>query len=70
MEETAYYQQAIRIATQELNALIDGLIDGGMTDVYAWPDHGDFPGGIDFELLHPECKLVMHGGDGASGYRR
>ena len=21
-------------------------------------------GGIDFELLHPECKLVMHAGDG------
>ncbi|MCW4014277.1 MAG: M55 family metallopeptidase [Candidatus Bathyarchaeota archaeon] len=64
MEEGAYYQQAIRVATQELNALIDGLIDGGATEVYAWPGHGDFPGGIDFELIHPECKLVMHAGDG------
>lgn len=64
MENGAYYQQAIRVATQELNALVDGLIDGGASEVYAWPGHGDFPGGIDFELIHPECKLVMHAGDG------
>jgi D-amino peptidase len=64
MEEGAHYQQAIRVATQELNALIDGLIDGGATEIYAWPGHGDFPGGLDFELIHPECKLVMHAGDG------
>ena len=64
MENGAYYQQAIRVATQELNALIDGLIEGGATEIYAWPGHGDFPGGIDFELIHAECKLVMHAGDG------
>ena len=64
MEEGAYYQQAIRTATLELNALVEGLMEGGATEVYAWPGHGDFPGGIDFELLHPECKLVMHAGDG------
>jgi D-amino peptidase len=64
IEDGAYYQQAIRLATGELNALIDGLLEGGATEVYAWPGHGDFPGGIDFELLHPECKLVMHAGDG------
>jgi len=64
MEDGAYYQQAIRVATLELNALIDGLIEGGASEVYAWPGHGDFPGGIDFELVHPECKLVMHVGDG------
>ena len=63
MEKGAYYQQAIRVATLELNALVDGLIDGGATEVYAWPGHGAFPGGIDFELIHPECKLVMHAGD-------
>jgi D-amino peptidase len=64
MEEGEYYQQAIRLATNELNALIDGLIEGGATEIYAWPGHGDFPGGIDYELIHPECKLVMHAGDG------
>ncbi|MFP3951610.1 MAG: M55 family metallopeptidase [Candidatus Bathyarchaeia archaeon] len=64
MEDGPYYQQAIRVATKELNALIEGLMEGSTTEVYAWPGHGDFPGGIDFELLHPECKLVMHAGDG------
>ncbi len=26
--------------------------------------NGSFPGGLDVELLHPECKLVMGAGDG------
>lgn len=64
MEEGAYYQQAIRMATRELNALIEGAIQGGATEVYAWPGHGAFPGGIDVEEIHSECKLVMHSGDG------
>jgi len=64
MEEGKYYQQAIRLATLELNALVEGAIEGGATEVYAWPGHGGFPGGIDVELIHPECTLVMHAGDG------
>ena len=64
MEKGPYYRQAIKIATLELNALIDGLLAGGATEIYAWPGHGDFPGGIDYEYLHSECKLVMHAGDG------
>ena len=65
MEDGAYYQQAIRMATLELNALVEGALEGGATEVYAWPGHGDFPGGIDVELLHAECRLVMHAGDGS-----
>ncbi len=69
MENGAYYQQAIRMATLELNALVEGAIEGGATEIYAWPGHGDFPGGIDVELLHPECNLVMHAGsEGPVGY--
>lgn len=69
MEEGRYYQQAIRMATLELNALIEGAIDGGATEVYAWPGHGAFPGGIDVELVHAEYKLVMHAGDaGPAGF--
>jgi D-amino peptidase len=69
MEEGAYYQQAIRLATLELNALVEGALEGGATEVYAWPGHGPFPGGIDVELLHPDCSLVMHAGDtGPAGY--
>jgi D-amino peptidase len=63
-EDGKYYAQAIKMATQELNAVVEGAIDGGATEVYAWPGHGNFPGGIDVELLHPECKLVMHASDG------
>jgi D-amino peptidase len=63
-EKGAYYQQAIKVATLELNALVEGLIEGGVAEIYAWPGHGEFPGGIDFELIHPECKLVMNAGDG------
>lgn len=69
MEEGSYYQQAIRMATHELNALVNGALEGGATEVYAWPGHGAFPGGLDVELLHPECTLVMHAGDaGPVGY--
>lgn len=64
MENGLYYQQAIRVATLELNALIEGLLEGGATEIYAWPGHGEFPGGINFELIHPECNLVMNAGDG------
>lgn len=63
LEDGKYYQQAIRIATLELNALVEGALEGGATEVYAWPGHGAFPGGIDVEDLHPECRLVMHAGD-------
>ena len=69
IEDGAYYRQAIRMATHELNSLVEGAIDGGATEIYAWPGHGGFPGGIDVELLHPECNLVMHAGDaGPVGY--
>ena len=64
MEDGQYYQQAIRMATRELNALVEGAIEGGATETYVWPGHGGFPGGIDVELIHPECTLVMHSGDG------
>jgi len=46
-EDGGYYQQAIRMVTLELNALVEGALVGGATEVYAWPGHGAFPGGID-----------------------
>lgn len=59
-----YYGQARRLATLELNALVEGAVAGGATEVWAWDGHGSFPGGIDVELLHPACRLVMGAGDG------
>jgi D-amino peptidase len=59
-----YLAQARRLATLELNALVEGALQGGATEVVAWDGHGNFPGGLDVELLHPECKLVMGASDG------
>jgi D-amino peptidase len=58
-----YLAQARRLATQELNALVEGAMEGGATEIVAWDGHGNFPGGIDIESLHPECRLVMGAGD-------
>lgn len=43
---------------------MEGALEGGATEVVAWDGHGNFPGGLDVELLHPRCKLVMGAGDG------
>ncbi len=59
-----YYQQARTIATRELNALTEGLIESGVNEIVAWDGHGDFPGGIDPELVHAECKIIIGAGEG------
>jgi D-amino peptidase len=59
-----FYFQARKLATLELNALVEGAIEAGATDIWAWDGHCRFPGGLDVELLHPQCKLVMNAGDG------
>lgn len=59
-----YFEQSRRIATMELNSLVQGAIDGGATEIYAWDGHCNFPGGLDVELLHKDCKLIMGAGDG------
>ncbi len=59
-----YLAQARRLATLELNALVEGALAAGATEVVAWDGHGNFPGGLDIELLHPACRLVMGAGDG------
>jgi D-amino peptidase len=59
-----YLAQARRLATLELNALVEGVLAAGAIEVTAWDGHGNFPGGLDIELLHPACKLVMGAGEG------
>jgi len=58
------YLQARKLATLELNALVEGALAGGATEIHAWDGHGNFPGGLDIELLHPACKLIMNAGAG------
>ncbi|HOG46032.1 MAG TPA: M55 family metallopeptidase [Anaerolineae bacterium] len=62
----ADYPQARRLATLELNALVEGALEGGATDILAWDGHGNFPGGLDPELVHPACRLITGAGDGGS----
>jgi D-amino peptidase len=59
-----YLDQARRFTTLELNAAVEGALEGGASEIIAWDGHGPFPGCIDIELLHPECKLLMGAGDG------
>ncbi len=58
-----YLAQARRLATLELNALVEGALAAGATEIVAWDGHGNFPGGLDVEMLHPACKLVMGAGN-------
>jgi D-amino peptidase len=59
-----FYFQARKLATLELNAAVEGALQAGADEIWAWDGHCRFPGGLDVELLHPECKLVMNAGDG------
>jgi D-amino peptidase len=59
-----YLAQARRLATLELNALVEGALDGGATEVVAWDGHGNFPGGLDVEIVHSACRVVLGAGDG------
>ena len=53
-----YHDQAKRLATREVNAAVDGLLEAGVEDVLVFDGHG--PGGIDFEELH-EAAQLLHG---------
>jgi D-amino peptidase len=65
-----YYEQARRLATEELNAAVQGALDAGVTEVWAWSAHGSFPGAIDIELVHPECRVVYADDGGPVGHDR
>ena len=53
-----YHDQAKRLATREVNAAVDGLLDAGVEDVLVVDGHG--PGGLNFEELHEAARLI-HG---------
>jgi len=56
--DTKYNEQARTLATLELNALVDGALEGGATEVIVLDGHGS--GGLDIAQVHPEAK-VMYG---------
>ncbi|MEW5826433.1 MAG: M55 family metallopeptidase [Candidatus Bipolaricaulota bacterium] len=65
-----YYDQARRLATEELNAAVQGALDAGAAEIWAWSAHGSFPGAIDIELVHPECRVVYAEEGGPVGHDR
>jgi D-amino peptidase len=52
-----YYDQAKRLATLEINAVVDGILEVGPAEVIILDGHG--PGGIDYELMHKEAKMMI-----------
>ena len=55
--DAKYYEQTKRLAILEINALIDGVIAGGATEVWFLDGHG--PGGIDYALMHAEAQMMI-----------
>lgn len=56
--DARYLDRARRLATAELNAAVEGLVEGGVDDILVWDGHG--PGGLYYEDLHRAVK-IMHG---------
>ena len=53
-----YHERAKKLLTAEVNAVVDGLLAAGATDVLVIDGHG--PGGMCFEDLHPRARM-LHG---------
>ena len=51
-----YYEQARRLATLEVNAMVEGLRAAGVSEILFLDGHGS--GGIDIEMMHPDAKVV------------
>jgi len=53
-----YYEAAKKLLTAEVNAAVEGMLEAGVDDILVMDGHGC--GGVSFEDLHPEAKL-LHG---------
>jgi len=56
--EHRYGENARKLLTAEVNACVQGLLESGAADILVLDGHGS--GGIVFEELHPEARLI-HG---------
>ena len=52
-----YYERSLRLATQELNALVRGLRKGGADYIAFLDGHG--AGGIDIELIEEDVDIIL-----------
>ena len=55
--DARYYDQAKKLATLEINALVDGILDTGPAQVVVLDGHG--PGGVDYEELHRDASMMI-----------
>ncbi|MBC8456940.1 MAG: M55 family metallopeptidase [Deltaproteobacteria bacterium] len=55
--DAKYNEQAKRLATLEINALVDGALAGGAKEIIVLDGHGS--GGLDIEKVHIEAKVMM-----------
>ena len=53
---TPYYEKSKRLLTEEVNAVIRGMFDGGVDEIRVVDGHG--PGAIDPELLDSRVELM------------
>jgi len=52
---TLYYDMAKEFLTQEVNAAVAGLFEGGATEIHVIDAHG--PGGINVRMLDPRAEI-------------
>lgn len=51
-----YYEHARELATMEVNAAVEGLIEGGAREIVVLDGHG--PGGLNASLIHPKGRIL------------
>ena len=56
-DNTRYNDQAKNLSTLEINALVDGALEGGADQVIVLDGHGS--GGINIELIHYEARVMF-----------
>ena len=56
-DNTRYNDQAKNLSTLEINALVDGALEGGAEQVIVLDGHGS--GGINIELIHYEARVMF-----------
>lgn len=55
------YQEARRLQTAEVNAAVQGALDGGATEVVVWDGHSSGTNFV-YEDLHPGAEYIIGGG--------
>ena len=51
-----YYERGKELATMEVNAAVEGLLEGGATEILVLDSHG--PGALDVSRIHPGARIL------------